>query len=37
MPRKTFAGKKAAPYKKGGGRKQDYPRDAKGKPRAKSK
>jgi hypothetical protein len=28
--RKLFGGKKAAPFAKGGGRKKNYPRDAKG-------
>jgi len=30
---KPFAGKKAAPFKKGGGRDQSHPRTAKGEPR----
>jgi hypothetical protein len=30
MGKKGFGGKKAAPFKKGGGRKTDYPRTAKG-------
>jgi hypothetical protein len=30
---KTFAGKKAAPFKKGGGRDESHPRTAKGEPR----
>lgn len=32
MP-KSFGGKKAAPFKKGGGRKQNHPRTARGTPR----
>jgi hypothetical protein len=32
---KPFGGKKAAPFAKGGGRRQDAPRDSKGKPRPK--
>jgi hypothetical protein len=28
--KKPFGGKKAAPFKKGGGRKKNSPRDAKG-------
>lgn len=31
-----FNGKKAAPFKSGGGRKQDHPNTAKGTPRKKS-
>lgn len=30
MAKRGFAGKKAAPFKKGGGRKQSHPRTAKG-------
>jgi len=30
---KKFGGKKAAPFKSGGGRKADHPRTAKGEPR----
>jgi hypothetical protein len=36
MPKKglsQFKGKQAAPFKKGGGRKQDHPNTAKGTPR----
>jgi hypothetical protein len=36
MAEKKFAGEKAAPFKKGGGRKPSYPRDAKGQPRKKT-
>lgn len=36
MAKKTgFGGKKAAPFKRGGGRDQDHPRTAKGEPRKK--
>lgn len=31
--KKGFAGKKAAPFKPGGGRKQSHPHTAEGKPR----
>lgn len=33
MKKKGFKGKKAAPFKKGGGRKKSYPRDHKGRKR----
>jgi hypothetical protein len=33
---KKFSGKKAAPFKKGGGRKQSSPRTHKGTPRRKA-
>lgn len=33
MGKRGFGGKKAAPFKKGGGRKQSHPRTAKGTPR----
>lgn len=33
MVKKGFAGKKAAPFKKGGGRKVTTPNNAKGQPR----
>lgn len=32
---KGFGGKKAAPFKKGGGRDPEHPNDAKGQPRPK--
>lgn len=35
--KKGFAGKKAAPFKKGGGRRTSHPNTAKGVPRKKSK
>ena len=34
---KSFGGKKAAPFAKGGGRDSSHPRTAKGLPRKKSK
>lgn len=35
--KRGFAGKKAAPFKKGGGRKTSHPNTAKGTPRQKPK
>jgi hypothetical protein len=35
MAKRGFAGKKAAPFVKGGGRKADHPNTAKGTPRKK--
>lgn len=32
---KGFSNKKAAPFKKGGGRKKSHPHDAKGRPKKK--
>jgi hypothetical protein len=37
MSKKGFAGKKAAPFKRGGGRKTTHPHTAKGTPRQKPK
>ena len=34
---KSFSGKKAAPFKKGGGRKTSHPNTAKGTPRKKNR
>lgn len=34
---KGFGGKKAAPFKKGGGRSTDHPHNAKGQPRKKGR
>jgi len=36
MAGKGFGGKKAAPFKAGGGRKQSHPNTAKGQPRKKT-
>jgi len=35
VAKKAFGGKKAAPFKKGGGRKSSHPNTAKGTPRKK--
>jgi len=35
MAKRGFGNKKAAPFKKGGGRKKSYPRTAKGKKKGK--
>lgn len=37
MAKKGFGGKKAAPFKKGGGRKQSHPNTSKGTPRKNPK
>ena len=37
MKGKPFGGKKAAPFKKGGGRATSHPRTAKGTPRKKGR
>lgn len=35
--RRSFNGKKAAPFKRGGGRKKSHPRTAKGTPRKRAR